>query len=55
MNRKKIYTLIEMSLLFIILVTGCVSQNVTNDNQDSSEETRIVLRFFPTACPRDCY
>ena len=48
MNKKKIYTLIEISLLFIFLVTGCVSQNVTNDNQDSSEETRIVdYALFP--------
>ena len=42
MNKKKIYTLIEMSLLFIILVTGCVSQNSTKNIPDQSEETKIV-------------
>ena len=42
MNRKKIYTLIETSLLIIFLVTGCVSQNSTKNIPDQSEETKIV-------------
>ena len=42
MNKKKIYTLIETSLLIIFLVTGCVSQNSTKNIPDQSEETKIV-------------
>lgn len=42
MNKKKIYTLIEISLLFICLVTGCISQNSTKELPDQSEETKIV-------------
>lgn len=42
MNKKKIYTLIETSLLIIFLVTGCVSQNSTKNIPGQSEETKIV-------------
>ncbi|MEL7626525.1 MAG: PDZ domain-containing protein [Anaerolineaceae bacterium] len=42
LNKKKIYTLIETSLLIIFLVTGCVSQNSTKNIPDQSEETKIV-------------
>ena len=42
MNKKKIYSLIEISLLFIYLVTGCISQNSTKELPDQSEETKIV-------------
>ena len=42
MNKKKIYTLIETSLLIIFLVTGGVSQNSTKNIPDQSEETKIV-------------
>ena len=48
MNKKKIYTLIEISLLFICLVTGCISQNSTKELPDQSEETKIVAyALFP--------
>ena len=48
MNKKKIYTLIEFSLLFICLVTGCISQNSTKELPDQSEETKIVtFASFP--------
>ena len=48
MNKKKIYTLIEFSLLFICLVTGCISQNSTKELPDQSEETKIVAyALFP--------
>ena len=48
MNKKKIYSLIEISLLFICLVTGCISQNSTKELPDQSEETKIVAyALFP--------
>lgn len=48
MNKKKIYSLIEISLLFICLVTGCISQNSTKELPDQSEETKIVtFASFP--------
>jgi len=48
MNKKKIYSLIEISLLFIYLVTGCISQNSTKELPDQSEETKIVtFASFP--------
>mgnify|MGYP001317792318 CR=1 FL=1 len=45
MNKKKIYTLIEFSLLVICLVTGCISQNSTKELPDQSEETKIVTFY----------